>query len=113
MKREFKINLRTILIGMMLAFGSVAMTSCEDIVDAISYDVVVTNNTAEDLQILESLNSGEFVSIGDVPANGSVKEKGFIKDANYRLQAKNATGDVVASTSFKHSSGDQRTWTID
>ena len=112
MKTNTLVNLRTLFLALVVGIGAISVSSCNDIVDALTYEVVVTNNTAEELVIFESLNSSIFANIGTVPVGETVKEKGFLIDANYTLEARNLAGDVVATTTFKQENDNERTWAV-
>jgi hypothetical protein len=106
------LNLRVLFLGLFVAAGVFSMSSCEEVITEITFPVVVNNNTSDDLTIFESVDDSDFFSIGEVPAGFSVKEKGFIVDADYVLEARNDNGDVIATTTFNQPENNERTWTI-
>ncbi len=101
-----------------LFFAALALilfsTSCEKIDEFFTYDVLVVNNTADALKIYESKEGGTFHKIGEVDPNSTEKEKGFIIDINYRLEARTSAGVVISTIDVRgDKKDDEKEWVID
>ena len=97
---------------LMLAVTSLFFTlpACDKVEEFFTYDLLITNETADDLEIFESKNGGTFHQIGGVSANATSREKGFLIDVNYRLEARTDNGTVTSTIDFR---GDRKEDEID
>lgn len=104
------INFSFFLLLVISVFSVFSLSSCED--TPLIYDVIVENNTADELIIYDKLNDNDFHKIGEVDANSSHKYKGFLIGNTYTLEARLSDGTVVASQQIDQDEDIDYTWVI-
>lgn len=98
----------------VIFFGSILFSSCEEgFFEKALYNVYIVNNTSDHLNIYESEKGGAFYKIGEVDANSTAKEKAFIIEQEYKLEARKDDGTVVETNTFNQDDEADITWTID
>lgn len=104
-----RISFVFLILGLVVTFAS-----CKK--DPLTWDLVVTNNTTEKLELYEKADADVvYHHVGSIDSMTSVKERGFVIDVEYRFEARRADGTVVAIYSHTQSNDkhETKTWTID
>ena len=113
-----KTNILSIGLFVIL-IGGITMTSCsekktEEVIEQLfAFDVSVTNNTSEDLEIFETYDDGKnWTDLGMVKANNTSLKRGFPLNNNVKVEARKTDGTVYATTNYRETKHKTLDWVI-
>lgn len=101
---------RAILYTFMSLVIVLTTSSCED--SFLTYNITIINNTDSDLNIYEKGLNSSFHKIGEVDAQSSATEKGFVIDVEYTLEVRKVDGTVVETRVFNQGHDSDKEWII-
>lgn len=102
---------KVILFAVLSLVIAISTPSCED--SFLTYSITLFNNTTDDLNIYEKGLNSSFHKIGEVEANTSATEKGFVIDVEYTLEVRKHDGTVVQTRVFNQGHDSDKEWIIE
>ena len=96
----------------MLFSSAQSFTSCEDIIEEITYKVTINNNSSVDLEMWLSVDGSAFEFSTEIASGGSSDASFYVADAEYRYEARQSDGSVFTTRTFKQSDTADQTWEI-
>ena len=109
--------IKTLVVTIGLG-STMYFTSCkkqvEEFVEKYTFDVRVTNNTADHLTIFESSDDGKnYEDLGAVSAGATSLKRGFPINTDLTVEARKDDGSVYATKEFREGSHKELEWIID
>ena len=112
MKHQSVPFMRISIVFSLLFFAVLTLTSCQEVLDEITFTVTITNNSSEDLEMWLQVDGSAFEKSTDLTAGQSTAGSFYVADVEYVYEARKDDGTVYATRTFKQSNTTDQTWDI-
>ena len=101
----------SVLIGLLLMF-TLSFSSCEKVLDEITYTITINNNSTENLELWLQVDGSAFEKSTEVASGESTSSSFFVANAEYVYEARQSDGSVYQTKTFKQSDQTDQVWDI-